>query len=101
MHCNHACPAARSDLKLAVLVNEVAELDVDGQLLSTQQTNAAAGIRPVRLSGGCACCNVSSDLQAALEELAGSSNYQHLDYLVSILCCYQFSIYIMDRLQTK
>eukprot|EP00879_Flechtneria_rotunda_P032504 GHRR01035720.1.p1 GENE.GHRR01035720.1~~GHRR01035720.1.p1 ORF type:complete len:581 (+),score=283.94 GHRR01035720.1:1040-2782(+) len=82
MHCNHACPAARSDLKLAVLVNEVAELDVDGQLLSTQQTNAAAGIRPVRLSGGCACCNVSSDLQAALEELAGSSNYQHLDYLL-------------------
>jgi len=65
-----------------VLVNEVAALDVDGQLLSTTQSNAAAGIKAAQLAGGCACCSVSSNLQAALHELAGSSSYQQLDYLV-------------------
>jgi hypothetical protein len=66
-------------------VNEVAALDVDGQLLSTSQSNAAAGIRSAQLSGGCACCSVSGDLQAALHQLAGSSSYTQLDYLVSTM----------------
>lgn len=66
-------------------MNEVAALDVDGQLLSTAQSNAAAGIRSAQLSGGCACCSVSGDLQAALHQLAGSSSYTQLDYLVSTM----------------
>lgn len=70
------------ELKLGVLVNEVASLDVDGQLLATSQSNAAAGIKAAQLAGGCACCSVSDDLQAALHDLAGSSSYQQLDYLV-------------------
>jgi hypothetical protein len=75
----HSC---RQELKLGVLVNEVATLDVDGQLLATSQSNAAAGIKAAQLAGGCACCSVSDDLQAALHDLAGSSSYQQLDYLV-------------------
>lgn len=59
-------------------------MDVDSQLLNTQQSNAAAGIKAAHLAGGCACCSVSADLQAALADLANSSNYQQLDYLVSI-----------------
>jgi G3E family GTPase len=73
-------------LKLGVLVNEVAHLDVDSQLLNTQQSNAAAGIKAAHLAGGCACCSVSADLQAALSEMASSINYQKLDYLVGIPC---------------
>jgi hypothetical protein len=73
---------SRSELKLGVLVNEVAAIDVDGQLLRTTQSNAAAGIKAAQLAGGCACCSVSGDLQAALHELASSSSYQQLDYLV-------------------
>jgi G3E family GTPase len=65
-------------------VNEVASLDVDSQLLHTQQSNAAAGIKAARLAGGCACCTVAGDLEAALAELAGSPSYQQLDYLVSV-----------------
>lgn len=66
-----------------MLVNEVAAIDVDGQLLRTAQSNAAAGIKAAHLAGGCACCSVSGELQAALHELASSSSYQQLDYLVS------------------
>ncbi len=74
--------AVRSSLKLGVLVNEVASIDVDSQLLNAQHSNAAAGIRTAQLAGGCACCAVSGELHAALAELAGSSSYQQLDYLV-------------------
>lgn len=77
--CMRSCS---HELKLGVLVNEVASLDVDGQLLATSQSNAAAGIKAAQLAGGCACCSVSDDLQAALHDLAGSSSYQQLDYLV-------------------
>lgn len=82
--CAAVLSSPRHELKLGVLVNEVAALDVDGQLLSTSQSNAAAGIRAAQLAGGCACCSVSGDLQAALHDLAGSSSYQQLDYLVSV-----------------
>lgn len=66
-----------------MLVNEVAHLDVDSQLLNASSSNAAAGIKAVQLSGGCACCAVSSDLTKALADLVGSSSYQQLDHLVS------------------
>lgn len=65
-----------------MLVNEVAQLDVDSQLLNTTSSNAAAGIKATQLSGGCACCAVSNDLKTALDELTASSSYQQLDYLV-------------------
>jgi hypothetical protein len=88
--CKAACKlahclllACRNEMKLGVLVNEVASLDVDSQLLNAQQSNAAAGIKAVRLAGGCACCAVAGNLEAALAELASSPSYQHLDYLVS------------------
>lgn len=81
----HLLQAAGQELKLGVLVNEVACVDVDGQLLSTARSNAAAGIKSsAQLAGGCACCSVSSNLQGALHELAGSSSYQQLDYLVRL-----------------
>lgn len=80
--CDAAHCGRRHELKLGVLVNEVAHLDVDSQLLNTSSSNAAAGIRAAHLAGGCACCSVSSDLHKALSDVVGSSNYQHLDYLV-------------------
>jgi Ni2+-binding GTPase involved in maturation of urease and hydrogenase len=77
---------ATTQLHLGVLVNEAAAIDIDGQLLSTQRTNAAAaGVTPAatrELAGGCACCSASSDLQAALQQLASSSSYAALDYLL-------------------
>ncbi|WIA21989.1 hypothetical protein OEZ85_004344 [Tetradesmus obliquus] len=78
----HLLATCGGEMKLGVLVNEAASLDVDSQLLAAQQANAAAGIKAARLAGGCACCAVAGDLQAALAELACSPNYQHLDYLL-------------------
>ena len=49
----------------------------------TSQRNAAAGVRPADLSGGCACCTVAGALTSALQDLAAASTYQDMDYLVS------------------
>jgi G3E family GTPase len=57
-----------------VLVNKVANLDVGGQLLRTLGSNAAVCVKAAQLAGGCACCSVSDDPQASLEDIARSSS---------------------------
>ncbi|GLC44351.1 hypothetical protein PLESTB_000479000 [Pleodorina starrii] len=59
----------RGALRIAVLVNEVGQLDVDSQLVNAKQGNAALGLPAVDLSGGCVCCSKSEDLAAALRQL--------------------------------
>jgi hypothetical protein len=48
-----------------------------------RQRNAAVGVRPADLSGGCACCAVSGAFGDALAALVGGRAYQELDLLVS------------------
>ncbi|KAF8063826.1 yciC [Scenedesmus sp. PABB004] len=78
----HLLTAGAPHLRLGVLVNEVAALDVDSQLLGARAANAAAGVKPAPLAGGCVCCDTSGELAAALAQLAGSPAYQGLDCLL-------------------
>ena len=56
----------KANLKLAVLVNEIAEIDIDGQLLNTIEHNAGMGICTREIVNGCVCCSASDDLRAAV-----------------------------------
>jgi cobalamin biosynthesis protein CobW len=56
----------KANLKLAILVNEIAEIDIDGQLLNTTEHNAGMGICTRELINGCVCCSASDDLRAAV-----------------------------------
>ena len=56
----------KANLKLAVLVNEIAEIDIDGQLLNTTEHNAGMGICTRELINGCVCCSASDDLRTAV-----------------------------------
>ncbi|GBF97109.1 hypothetical protein Rsub_10120 [Raphidocelis subcapitata] len=78
----HLLDACSASLRIGVLVNEVAALDVDSAALNARQRNAAVGVRAAELSGGCACCTVSGAFGDALAALVASSAYQELDYLV-------------------
>lgn len=49
--------------KLAVIVNELGEVGVDGDLL------AGGGARQIELPGGCVCCVLGDDLAATVLEL--------------------------------
>ena len=47
----------------AILINELGEIGIDQQLMPT------ALVSPTLLAGGCVCCTVRGDLNAALEDL--------------------------------
>ena len=93
----------RGNLRVAVLVNDFAEVDIDSFLLDQSQTNAALGIPSVRLasgknggcfglesekvsvarqefsSAGCACCTIRGKFSDAIKAIKASShNFDHL-----------------------
>jgi G3E family GTPase len=61
--------------RLAVLVNDMGELNVDAELVAEQAT--AGGV--AELSNGCICCELQDDLETEVMRLARSREF---DYLV-------------------
>ena len=57
----------REGLRIAVLVNDVAEVNVDA--MSLRRTNAGDGIEMVQLENGCVCCSAAGDLVPAIAKL--------------------------------
>eukprot|EP00960_Hanusia_phi_P034402 751042-Hanusia_phi.AAC.2 len=74
----------KSNLRIAVLVNEIGPIDIDGELLKCLRPRAAAGILTSlswqELTNGCVCCNVRDDLRR--EVLKVLERRQTVDYLV-------------------
>ena len=59
----------REGLRIAVLVNDVAAVNVDAMALRRTQVEAGGGIEMVQLENGCVCCSASGDLVPAVEAL--------------------------------
>lgn len=70
----------RGDLRVAVLVNEYADIDIDSLLLNSSSINSSYNLPSVSLVNGCACCNVSGDLKEAVQKVVNSKH--DFDYLV-------------------
>lgn len=64
----------RQDLKVAVLVNEFGDIDIDSQLLVSIDEEM------VQLSNGCICCTINDDLVEAVYNVLENSD--RIDYLV-------------------
>jgi G3E family GTPase len=66
--------------KVAVIVNDMSEVNVDAQLVKMNQTNVNR-IEPkmVQLENGCICCTLRDDL---LQEVAKLANEGKFDYLL-------------------
>jgi G3E family GTPase len=62
----------RQDLKVAVLVNEFGDINIDSQLLVSIEEDM------LELTNGCICCTINEDLLAAVYKVMG----QKVDYLV-------------------
>ncbi len=62
---------------IAVLVNDMGEINVDAELLSTgSELSAATGI--AELSNGCICCERQDDLETEVSRLARSYDFEYL-----------------------
>ena len=67
------------DMKLALLVNDVGEINVDAALVKTQLKELDdSATQMVELSNGCICCSIQGDLSEAVQELVENSGADHI-----------------------
>ncbi len=72
---NHLLDTA-GDRDIAVLVNDMGEINVDAELVSGRSANAAGSV--TELSNGCICCELRGDLDRAVMRLARERDFDHL-----------------------
>jgi len=63
--------------RIAVIVNDVASVNIDSKLVSSSTTEGALGM--VELQNGCACCSLSDELITSVEELVTMSDIRGED----------------------
>ncbi|WP_293030812.1 GTP-binding protein [Natronococcus sp.] len=64
------------DRELAVLVNDMGEVNVDAELVAEGSDLDAGGV--AELSNGCICCELQDDLETAVVRLAREREFDHL-----------------------
>ena len=66
------------DRDIAVLVNDMGELNVDAELVSEESELSVADGTVAELSNGCICCELRDDLETAVVRLARERDFDHL-----------------------
>ena len=69
----------KDELKVAVIVNDMSEVNVDADLVKNENTLSRTEEKLVEMSNGCICCTLREDLMVEVEKLAKA---QKFDYLI-------------------
>ncbi len=69
----------KEGLKVAVIVNDMSEVNVDARLIAEGTTLSRTDEKLVEMSNGCICCTLREDL---IEEVARLANENRFDYLL-------------------
>jgi G3E family GTPase len=67
--------------RLALIVNDVAAINIDAQTVAQQAVASGgeeAGRRVVQLGRGCVCCSIRDELAETLAELCATGSYDHV-----------------------
>ena len=70
--------AESDDRSVAVLVNDMGELNVDADLIAEQSALTESNDAVAELSNGCICCELRDDLERAVVRLASDYSFDHL-----------------------
>ena len=72
--------------KVAVIVNDIGEVNVDASLIAKGGVVGEADNSLVPLSNGCICCNLKEDLMKQVADLAGSGKFDYILIEASGIC---------------
>ncbi len=68
----------KEGLKVAVIVNDMSEVNVDARLVEDQHTLSRTDEKLVEMSNGCICCTLREDLMIEVEKLAKEGRFDYL-----------------------
>jgi G3E family GTPase len=68
----------RENLKVALVVNDMSELNIDAKMVRSENILSQTQERLVEMSNGCICCTLREDLIAEVEKLAKENRFDYL-----------------------
>jgi G3E family GTPase len=68
----------KEGLRVAVIVNDMSEVNVDAGLISRENTLSRTEEKLVEMSNGCICCTLREDLMLEVEKLARENRFDYL-----------------------
>lgn len=68
----------KEDLKVAVIVNDMSEINVDANLVKNENVLSHTEEKLVEMSNGCICCTLREDLMIEVERLAKEQRFDYL-----------------------
>ncbi|HEY0272165.1 MAG TPA: GTP-binding protein, partial [Chitinophaga sp.] len=68
----------KQQLRVAVIVNDMSEVNIDAQLVRKEQTLSRTEEKLVEMSNGCICCTLREDLMLEVERLARENRFDYL-----------------------
>ena len=68
----------KEGLRVAVIVNDMSEVNVDAQLVKNENTLNRTEEKLVEMSNGCICCTLREDLLIEVEKLANENRFDYL-----------------------
>ncbi len=68
----------KEGLKVAVIVNDMSEVNIDAQFIENENTLSRTEEKLVEMSNGCICCTLRKDLMVEVEKLASQNKFDYL-----------------------
>ena len=68
----------KENLKVAVIVNDMSEVNIDANLVKSENILSRTDEKLVEMSNGCICCTLREDLMIEVERLAKENRFDYL-----------------------